>query len=339
MKIKLSWLFFLPLTVISIAISVHYIQYSNYDYLQSVVFNNDIMTNFFLAVGVMFVILLILNLMDKETNKTCIISQKNVFAGLFSLVASGLLFYDSYNQINNLSSTVLENLTLQYIDLVSCILGGIGFVVVGIFNMQSKPSGKKTSVVMVLPTIWVAAQLGVLFMSYARESIHAVNMMDLIYTGLCAIAISNIMCVYARITDGEEKGGRNPVKAVFLYSMPAIALIFSYFAMYLTSNIATGRQINFTSDVKIFEFIAVALFMLSFVIQLSSNLNGGNSEKRYINEFNKRNTKPNVRTVIQAGNNSIESGYIFPTGESVDEEEHSKKVVSQVDDIIYGLDD
>ena len=141
MKIKFSWIPFIPVAVLSIILRLY----------QKLFVDSQIDTGFLSSdmiwfvyaglVGLLFIVLLLLSALDKRTSAHYTI-KTNFFAGLFGVIASAVIIFEAGMKGAQLLSEGIVALS-EPLDVVFSVLGGIALLVMGASSFAGKNFAKK----------------------------------------------------------------------------------------------------------------------------------------------------------------------------------------------------
>lgn len=261
MKSKLSWIPFIPIVFAAVFLRVYQVLFvdSGVDkgFLDSGVISLIFVGNIILLV----ILLAVLCAADKKTSPEYR-TGRNIFAGIFGMLAGVLLLTDAFMLFKGIGES--GNALVAVINGVFTVLGGVMIFVIGLSSLTGKNLAKKVPFLMLFPTIWSAARLIITFLSYTTVSVNAIDMSDLVYMVFTTLFLYNASMVYIGLKS------KNPVKACFLYGLPAAAVVFAYTAAWASSTIHSGQSVYFLSNIKIFEYVALALFIIFFLVELTA---------------------------------------------------------------------
>lgn len=213
-----------------------------------------------LALG-LFLVCVLINIFDRKTAPVYPV-KKNPVAGVLSIL-SGLAITSS-------SVTTLLNTTSNseyYLMVLVCaafsIPAGIAFVVMSKVHFAGKSVVSGVSMLFIFPALWGCAELVSEFLIATKVSISASDLTPL----FCYIFITLYLFSHSMIVSRIK--GRNPVKACFIYGLPAVGLLIAHGVnVILTAQVeGTGN----TSFVLGGEFIVLALYALSFILEMTFN--------------------------------------------------------------------
>lgn len=261
MKSKLSWIPFIPIVFAAVFLRVYQVLFVDSGVDKGFLDSNVISLIFVGSIILLFVLLAILNAADKKTSPEYQVG-KNIFAGIFAMLSGVLLLTDVSTIVMNLS--VSTNVFASVIDAAFTVLGGIMIFIMGLSSLTGKNITKKVPFLMLFPTVWSCARLIITFLSYTTISVNSIDMSDLVYMVFTTLFLFNASMLYINLQ------GKNPVKACFLYGLPAVAVIFAYAGALISSLVHSGQSVDFLSNIRMFEFLALALYMIFFLVELTA---------------------------------------------------------------------
>lgn len=270
MKIKLSWIPFIPITLLSVFLRAYQVVYVNSGVDQGFLNNETIWVIYAAMIALLFVVLAIFTAADRKTSGFYDIS-KNFFAGIFSFIAGIALIGGCAQEVISVLNGSLGAAVL--VDALFSVLAGAAFIIMGVSSLSGKIKGKKLKVLMLFPPVWGCIRLIYTFMNYTKSSIHSFDMTNVIFMAFGTLFLFNVAMIYAGVKT------RNPVKAVFLYGMPMIAVTLTYCAAIAVTKIVTdGEIVDILAQnqgmglegITLVQFFFVSLFALFFLIELTS---------------------------------------------------------------------
>lgn len=209
----------------------------------------------------LFLVCVIINIFDRKTAPVYPV-KKNFVAGAFSVLA-GISVAAS-------SITTMLNTTYDseyYLMTVVCAAFSVPAAIALILMSKVHFSGKSTvsgvSMLFIFPALWGCSELVSEFLVATKVSISASDMTPL----FCYIFITLYYFSHSMIVSRIK--GRNPVKACFIYGLPAAAISLSY-----------GLYVIFTSMIEgtlasqgLFgaELIIFSIYALSFIVEMAFN--------------------------------------------------------------------
>lgn len=209
----------------------------------------------------LFLVCVIINILDRKTAPVYPV-KKNFVAGVFAVLA-GISIAAS-------SVTTMLNTTYDseyYLMTVVCAAFSVPAAIALILMSKVHFTGKSTvsgvSMLFIFPALWGCSELVSEFLVATKVSISASDMTPL----FCYIFITLYYFSHSMIVSRIK--GRNPVKACFIYGLPAVAISLSY-----------GLYIIFTAMVEgalasqgLFgaELIIFSIYALSFIVEMAFN--------------------------------------------------------------------
>lgn len=209
----------------------------------------------------LFLVCVIINIFDRKTAPVYPV-KKNYIAGVFAVLA-GISVAGS--AITTLLNTT--NDSEYYLMTVVCAAFSIPAAIALILMSKVHFTGKSTvsgvSMLFIFPALWGCAELVSEFLVATKVSISASDMTPL----FCYIFI--ILYYFSHSMIVSRIKGRNPVKACFIYGLPAVAISLSYglyviFTAMIEGTLAT--QVLFGAELIIFS-----IYALSFIVEMTFN--------------------------------------------------------------------
>ena len=260
MKIKKSWFFFIPVLLISVALTLYQVLVV-YNGANKSFFDGGIASIIFVsAIIVLFISLLTLSKKDSVTNGNYLIS-KNIPASIFMLLTSILVIIYGVLQFMNIIENSMNFLVL--LNSIFSVLSGVTFGLMGFGSLTGKNTLLKSNVLVLFPTIWGVVQIFSIFMSYAAVSVHAVNMLDLVYVVFTTLFVLNVSIIYAN-TKSE-----NALKSCFVYGMLSVVTVISYAVALFASQISLNGTIDIMQNTQLLPYLTLSIFTIFFLIELT----------------------------------------------------------------------
>ena len=254
MKIKYSVIPFVPVAVIMIVFKL--MSVVGLDNNGMFLGMNKIGVNFAvigMAIG-LFVLCVIINLFDRKTAPVYPV-KKNPVAGA-AAVASGLLVITSTVLSLIDMSPSSEYFLMMIICTVLSIPAGIALMLMSKVHFVGKSTVSGVSMLFVCPSLWGCALLVLEFLSATKVSISSFDLTSL----FCYIFLTLFLFSYAMVASRIK--GRNPVKACYIYGLPAAALLLSHGIEKIVVSVVEGFQL--ANVVSALLFIVLAVLIVSF---------------------------------------------------------------------------
>ena len=261
MKIKYSVIPFVPVAVIMIVFKL--MSVVGLDNNGMFLGMNKIGVNFAvigMAIG-LFVLCVIINLFDRKTAPVYPV-KKNPVAGA-AAVASGLLVITSTVLSLIDMSPSSEYFLMMIICTVLSIPAGIALMLMSKVHFVGKSTVSGVSMLFVCPSLWGCALLVLEFLSATKVSISSFDLTSL----FCYIFLTLFLFSYAMVASRIK--GRNPVKACYIYGLPAAALLLSHGIEKIVVSVVEGFQL--ANVVSALLFIVLAVLIVSFDLELFFN--------------------------------------------------------------------
>ena len=209
----------------------------------------------------LFLLCVIINIFDRKTAPVYPV-KKNFVAGVFAILA-GISVAGS--SITTLMNTL--NDSEYYLMTVICaalsVPAAIALVLMSKVHFTGKTTVSGVSLLFIFPALWGCAELVSEFLVATKVSISASDMTPL----FCYIFITLYYFSHSMIVSRIK--GRNPVKACFIYGLPAVAISLSY-GLYV---IFTAMIEGTLSSQALFgaELIIFSIYALSFIVEMAFN--------------------------------------------------------------------
>ncbi len=326
MKIKFSWIPFIPVAVLAVFLRIY----------QKLFVDSRIDTGFLSSdmiwlvyaglVGFLFVVLLLLSVTDRRTSSHYTI-KRNFFAGLFGVIASALIIFDAGMKAGQLLSDGIVTLT-QPLEVLFSILGGVAILVMGASSFSGKNFAKKMGIFSVVAPIWCCINLVFTFIEYTKQSVNAFDMTNLFFMAFMTMTIFNLSMAYQNVDC------KNPIKGTIVYGMPAFVVTIVYAVANLIDQLQVNRTYDFMGSIDIIIFVALAFYVLFMMIEFTTNAN--DSEDEVVIEQLEVVEQPTVRTKneIEEEKSKLKNDHI----EITDVEENVNKELDGVDNVIEAME-
>ena len=209
----------------------------------------------------LFLVGVIINIFDRKTAPVYPL-KKNYLAGVFAVFAGVSV---AASAITTLLNTT--NDSEYYLMTVVCAAFSIPAAIALILMSKVHFTGKSTisgvSMLFIFPALWGCAELVSEFLVATKVSISASDMTPL----FCYIFITLYYFSHSMIVSRIK--GRNPVKACFIYGLPAVAISLSYGLYVICTAMIEGTlatQVLFGAELIIFS-----IYALSFIVEMAFN--------------------------------------------------------------------
>ena len=258
MKIKLSLIPFIPVTIATVVIKIM----SLFGLDESGMFLglNKMGLNYTvigLTLG-LFLVCVLINLFDRKTAPVYPV-KKNFIAGIFSILSGLLVLGTSLSNVVNMAGDS-DYYKISLITAALSVPAAIAFVFISKVHFTGKSIVSGISGLFIFPTLWSCAKLVTMFLAATKVSISSTDMTSL----FCYIFLTLYLFSHSMIVSRIK--GRNPVKSCFMYGFPAVAISLSYGIYVVSTAIVEGVEVN--NILTGTNFIALSLFALSFLVEM-----------------------------------------------------------------------
>lgn len=254
MKIKLSWITFIPVALIVLAVKT--LQSLNVQLPLNSVYLS------YLTVGlvlVMFLINIIFCAVDKKTSPVYILSR-NIVASVFALLTATFLTSKSVLTI----ITEFQASSINAVKLITAIVGifaAIAFVLVALAHFQGRNFMPRLGAYFLFMPAWACLMLICEFLDNRTVSTLTIDPIKLFVFAFAVIYLFKNSMVIATIE------GKNPVKSCYLYGFPLIALGLGFGAKTIAEIFVKG--LDYSENCLGFAIIALALYVLSELVEIT----------------------------------------------------------------------
>ena len=222
----------------------------------------DKMAVSYTAIGIaaaLFVVCIVINILDKKTSPVYPV-KKNLAAGIACAVSGALVISSSVANFMN-STTDSEYYVMTLICAIASIPAAIAFFLMTRTHIQGKSIVSSISTLFVFPAIWGCTEIVYEFLEATKVSISATDMTPL----FCFIFLTLYYFSHAMVISRVK--GRNPVKACFIYGLPAVALSLSYSFYRLFTGIQEGG--GYASVLNAAMFFVLAVYAILFITEMA----------------------------------------------------------------------
>ncbi|MBQ8538936.1 MAG: hypothetical protein IJ433_04730 [Ruminococcus sp.] len=265
MTSKLSWITFVPFTLAAIGIKI--IQLFFLEPGGTFFGFNSLMLSY-LAIACAVLTMLfavIFCAFDKKTAQVYVIN-KNFVAGTAGLLLAVSMACEGANR----AFYAFRSMGVEFFeitDILLTIVSAIVFVVLGLNHFVGNGGVKGLSVFYLVPAIWSAFRLVNCFLAFTTVSIAVTDVTIL----ACYIFTTMFLFNYATIVALMK--GKSPVRAAYIYGLPAVTMLLSYSIYALVgSYYYRNSAFNLFSDLPSIELFLLAIYILSFVVEMSANV-------------------------------------------------------------------
>ena len=209
----------------------------------------------------LFLVCVIINIFDRKTAPVYPV-KKNYVAGVFAVLAGTSVAASAITTLLNTSNDS-EYYLMTVVCAVLSIPAAIALILMSKVHFTGKSTVSGVSMLFIFPALWGCSELVSEFLVATKVSISASDMTPL----FCYIFITLYYFSHSMIVSRIK--GRNPVKACFIYGLPAVAISLSY-GLYV---IFTAMIEGTLASQSLFgaELIIFSIYALSFIVEMTFN--------------------------------------------------------------------
>ena len=207
----------------------------------------------------LFAVCVLINLFDRKTAPVYPV-KKNFVSGAFAVISGIAIVGSSFLALINATPDNTDNYLLSIIAALFSIPAAIAMIMIGKVHFSGKSIVSNVSMFFVFPALWGCSELVTEFLAATKVSISASDMTPL----FCYIFITLYLFSSSMIVSRVK--GKNPVKACFIYGMPAAAVSLSYgVGAVLTSSV---ENTGISALVNGVMFIVLGIYIVSFSVEM-----------------------------------------------------------------------
>lgn len=261
MKVKFSVIPFIPAAIIMLFLRVM----SVIGVDESGVFlGMDRMALSYTVIGIalaLFIVCILINIFDRKTAPVYPV-KKNFASGLFAILSGLTVIASSCLSLIEIT-TESEYFMMAVISALFSVPAGLALLLMSKVHFTGKSTVSGISFLFVFPALWGCTKLVFEFLNATKVSISATDLTSL----FCYIFITLYYFSHSMVVSRIK--GRNPVKACFIYGLPAVALSVSHGVYVIVT--AMHESTSYISFINAAQFILLGLYSLSFIIEMFSN--------------------------------------------------------------------
>lgn len=264
MKIKNSLIPFIPITLLMIAVKLISLFGLDSDGL---FLGMKGMTLTYIVIGLtlfLFLVCIVINIFDRKTAQVYAV-RKNPLAGIFA-VLSGLAVAASsiFSVVSTQSET--EYYVMSLVTAALSIPAAIALIMMSKVHFVGKSTVSSVSLLYVFPSLWGCAELVTEFLNATKVSVSATDMTALFcYVFLTLYLFSHSMIV-------SKIKGRHPVKACFIYGLPAAAVSITFGIYEILYASRAVENLGVSTILGGVQFLILGLYAIFFLVELSRNV-------------------------------------------------------------------
>lgn len=213
-----------------------------------------------IAVG-LFIVCIIMNLFDRKTAPVYPV-RKNPIAGVLAVMSAAAVICSSVGSLI-LTTPNAEYYPMSIAIAVFSIPACIAFVLMSRVHFFGKSVVSSSSMLFVFPALWGCSELVYEFLNATKVSISASDLTAL----FCYIFLTLYFFSHAMVVSRIK--GRNPVKACFIYGLPAAAISLSHAVYTFFTGTREGDTLG--SALTAVQLVVLSLYALSFIIEMFAN--------------------------------------------------------------------
>lgn len=264
MKIKNALIPFIPITLIMIAFKIASLFGLDSDGL---FLGMSGMTLTYIVIGLtlfLFLVCIVINIFDRKTAQVYAV-KKNPIAGVFAVLSGFAVAGASiFGVVSNQSVTEYYVMTL--ITAAISIPAAIALIMMSKVHFVGKSTASGVSLLYVFPSLWGCAELVTEFLNATKVSISATDMTAL----FCYIFLTLYLFSHSMIVSKIK--GRHPVKACFIYGLPAAAVSITFGIYEILYASRAVENFGLSTILIGAQFLILGLYATSFLTELSRNV-------------------------------------------------------------------
>lgn len=263
MKIKNALIPFIPITLAMIAFKLASLFGLDSDGL---FLGMSGMTITYIVIGLtllLFLVCIVMNIFDRKTAQVYNV-KKNPIAGVLAIL-SGLAVAASsmFSVVSNQSETEYYVMTL--ITAALSVPAALAMIMMSKVHFVGKSTASSVSLLYVFPSLWGCSELVTEFLSATKVSISATDMTSL----FCFIFLTLYLFSHSMIVSKIK--GRHPVKACFIYGLPAAAVSITFGIYEILYASRAVENLGLSTILVGAELLILGLYAMTFLVELSRN--------------------------------------------------------------------
>ena len=259
MKTKYSIIPFIPAVIAAVALKIMSMFAMDGNGL---LFGMNKSTINYCVIGIslgLFAVCVLINLFDRRTAPVYPV-KRNVVSGAFAILSGLAIVGSSFLTLLNTTPGNSENYLLSIIVALFSIPAAIAMVMISKVHFTGKSTVSNASMFFVFPALWGCCGLVSEFIAATKVSISASDMTPLFCYIFITLYLFSSSMVVSRVK------GKNPVKACFIYGLPAATVSLAYgIGAILTSSV---ENTGVSALVNGIMFIVLAAYIISFTAEM-----------------------------------------------------------------------
>lgn len=261
MTSKLSWITFVPFTLVAIAIKLYQAIFMVDS--DATLFGLSSLILDYIAIACVVLVLLfsvLFVLIDKKTAQYYK-TKRNIVAGVFGVLIAVLFACDGANSIFALIEVGNFGI-LGIVDSILTLLVAVVFIVIGLSHFVGNGTTKGLAVFYLFPAFWAAIRLVRLFLDFTKVSIITSDVSLLVSYIFLTMFFFNYAMLISLIK------GKSPVKTTLVFAFPAATACL----LYAAGKYQVVFSEDFFSNAYIFELALIGVYIIAFLIELTINM-------------------------------------------------------------------
>lgn len=207
----------------------------------------------------LFALCVLINLFDRRTAPVCPV-KRNVVSGTLAILSGVAIVGSSFLTLLNTTAGNSEGYLLSILVALFSIPAAIAMVMISKVHFTGKTIVSNASMFFVFPALWGCCGLVSEFIAATKVSISASDMTPLFCYIFITLYLFSSSMVVSRVK------GKNPVKACFIYGLPAATVSLAYgVGAVLTSSV---ENTGISALVNGIMFIILAAYIVSFTVEM-----------------------------------------------------------------------
>lgn len=270
MKVKASWVAFVPITVGAVLLHIYHLIFLGGDEITQPLFGEySLLINkstepemIVILAAALFLLTAFFSLIDRKTYPGCEIKSAPL-SGIFIVLSGLLLGVDCavHLMTSNGESAVNSSAAVNILGIVTAII----FAIIGMGLLVGFNATKKMRILMLVPTVWSAFCMVNVFIDHRREapSFAFYDVFAWVFLTIFIFENSMVLC-------GVEI--KNPVKSSFVYGMTFVLFAFVYVISAINASLLELGYFDFTGLVPVLLMGTLGLYALCSLFKLSSSM-------------------------------------------------------------------
>lgn len=325
MKIKFSWIPFIPVAVLSVVLRVYQLLFVEKGVDTGFLSSEMIWIVYTCLVALLFFVLLILCCADRKISPVYQ-PKTNILAGLFGVLTAGVVIYNAGMSLGGLLASVQESTgtsaVSMLVDSVFGLLGGVAIIIMAISSFSGKSLAKKMGVFSIAAPVWCCVEMITKFIEYTKQGVHSCDMTNLFAMAFLTLATFNLSMIYQGVNY------KNPVKGTFLYGLPGFIVAVVYAVADAVSQIIDTGTYDVMSSLDSISFVLLSLYILFMLVEFTINVKEKSEENKM---------EPDNKLIVDELENDEEPTQNKHT-EITDVEEEINKDLDEVESVIGAIE-